>query len=118
MGLLASGALYLPDITTLLVADAHFGKAVSFRLRGVPVPQGTTTETLQRLTDALNQTQATRLIFLGDSFHDAQGEERLDMNHLQNLQALTQMRAELAGLLADTRAQDDAGLPADTGLPE
>jgi uncharacterized protein len=72
MTLLSSGAVYLSDIATLLVADAHFGKAVSFRLRGVPVPQGTTTETLQRLTDALAQTSAARIIFLGDFLHSAE----------------------------------------------
>lgn len=71
MRLLSSGAVHLPDIATLLVADAHFGKAVSFRARGVPVPQGTTTETLQRLTDAVAQTKATQLIFLGDFLHSA-----------------------------------------------
>ena len=35
-----------PRERTLLVADAHFGKAVSFRALGVPVPRGTTSETL------------------------------------------------------------------------
>lgn len=72
MTLLSNGAIYLGDVATLLVADAHFGKAASFRLRGVPVPQGTTTETLARLTDALAQTQATRIIFLGDFLHSAE----------------------------------------------
>ena len=33
-----SGALCLCAHETLLVADAHFGKAVSFRKLGVPVP--------------------------------------------------------------------------------
>ena len=84
MQLLASGALYLPDTTTLLVADAHFGKAVSFRLRGVPVPQGTTTETLQRLIDALEQTKATRLIFLGDFLHSAEAHAAPTQRALQH----------------------------------
>jgi hypothetical protein len=39
-----SGAAFLSAEQTLLVADAHFGKAVSFRKLGVPVPSGTTTE--------------------------------------------------------------------------
>ena len=69
--LLPGGAIYLPEVATLLVADAHFGKAVSFRLAGVPVPQGTTTETLQRLTDALAETTAKQVIFLGDFLHSA-----------------------------------------------
>ncbi len=71
MGLHASGALWLPEHRTVLVADAHFGKAVSFRKLGVPVPSGTTSETLQRLTQLLLDTQAQRLVFLGDFLHSA-----------------------------------------------
>ena len=41
--LLAQRAAYLVDERCLLVADAHIGKAVSFRRLGVPVPSGTTT---------------------------------------------------------------------------
>jgi uncharacterized protein len=64
-----SGAAFLASHHTLLVADAHFGKAVSFRKLGVPVPSGTTTETLGTLDSALRDTGAKRLVFLGDFLH-------------------------------------------------
>jgi len=64
-----SGALYLCAAETLLVADAHFGKAVSFRLLGVPVPRGTTTENVARLDAAIEATGARRIVFLGDFLH-------------------------------------------------
>ena len=108
MGLLASGALYLPDATTLLVADAHFGKAVSFRLRGVPVPQGTTTETLQRLTDALEQTKATRLIFLGDFLHSAEAHAAPTQQALHNWRT---RHAQLSITLVRGNHDDRAGDP-------
>ncbi|CAN5640933.1 ligase-associated DNA damage response endonuclease PdeM [soil metagenome] len=63
------GAAFLPDYSTLLIADAHFGKAVSFRKLGVPVPQGTTSETLTGLTRLLAETGAQRIVFLGDFLH-------------------------------------------------
>ena len=44
--LLPQKAAWWPAERTLLVADAHIGKAVSFRRLGVPVPPGTTSETL------------------------------------------------------------------------
>lgn len=66
-----SGAAYLPDHSTVLIADAHFGKAVSFRKLGVPVPQGTTSETLASLTQLLSETAAQRIVFLGDFLHSA-----------------------------------------------
>ena len=64
-----SGAVLLAAQRALLVADAHFGKAVSFRRMGVPVPRGTTTETLDGLSAALADTQARRIVFLGDFLH-------------------------------------------------
>lgn len=67
----ASGAVFLPAHHTLLVADAHFGKAVSFRRLGVPVPVGTTTETLDALAALVAGTGASQVVFLGDFLHSA-----------------------------------------------
>ncbi len=69
--LLPQRAAYLVDEGCLLVADAHIGKAVSFRSLGVPVPRGTTTQTLQRLSEAVAVTGAKRVVFLGDLLHSA-----------------------------------------------
>jgi len=69
--LLAQRAALLPDRETLLIADAHIGKAVSFRRLGVPVPSGTTTETLDALSALLAATGARRIVFLGDLLHSA-----------------------------------------------
>jgi uncharacterized protein len=55
--------------STLLAADLHLGKAAVFRARGIPVPQGTTTATLVRLSRALQRSQAQRLVVLGDLLH-------------------------------------------------
>jgi len=78
--LLAQRAAYLPQQATLLVADAHIGKAVSFRRLGVPVPQGTTGENLDRLSSCIRSTGARRVIFLGDFLHSvrARGVATLD----------------------------------------
>lgn len=67
--LLPQRLAWLPDHHTLLVADAHFGKAVSFRRLGVPVPQGTTADALARLSEALAFSSARRIVFLGDLLH-------------------------------------------------
>jgi DNA ligase-associated metallophosphoesterase len=71
LSLLPQRAAYLPNHRTLLVADAHIGKAVSFRRLGVPVPEATTDGTLARLDAALSATGAERVIFLGDLLHSA-----------------------------------------------
>jgi uncharacterized protein len=67
--LLPERAAFLPGERALLVADAHIGKAVSFRRLGVPVPRGTTTETLDLLADLVERHRAQRLVFLGDFLH-------------------------------------------------
>jgi DNA ligase-associated metallophosphoesterase len=69
--LLAQKAAWLPRTRTLLIADAHIGKAVSFRALGVPVPRGTTSETLALLSTLVQQHAAQRIVFLGDFLHSA-----------------------------------------------
>lgn len=62
-----------PGRATLLVADAHFGKAASFRAAGIPVPRGTTGDDLARLDAALARADIRRIVFLGDFLHSRQG---------------------------------------------
>lgn len=71
--LLPERAAYRPADRSLLVADPHFGKAAAFRAHGVPVPGGTTTETLARLARAVERTDARSIVFLGDFLHAKAG---------------------------------------------
>jgi uncharacterized protein len=103
-----SGAALLTAGQTLLVADAHFGKAVSFRRLGVPVPSGTTTETLDTLSTVLAQTRAQRLVFLGDLLHSRRSHAP------GTLAALRRWRAQHAALeitLVRGNHDDRAGDP-------
>jgi DNA ligase-associated metallophosphoesterase len=67
--LLPEKAALVPRTGTLLVADVHLGKAATFRARGVPVPRGTTTATLERLDAVLARLPVARVVFLGDLLH-------------------------------------------------
>lgn len=69
--LLPQRAAALPDRLTLLVADAHIGKAAAFGRLGVPVPEATTRAALARLDAAIEATGARHVIFLGDLLHSA-----------------------------------------------
>ena len=69
--LLPEKAVLVEAARTLLVADAHIGKAVSFRRFGVPVPRGTTSATLERLGGLVARHRARRIVFLGDLLHSA-----------------------------------------------
>lgn len=80
--LLPESALYWERQRTLLIADAHWGKAAAFRAAGVPVPGGTTHEGLQRLTRALRRCGAERIVFLGDFLHARSGRAAATLNAL------------------------------------
>lgn len=67
--LMADKAVYWPARQCLLIADAHFGKASAYRSLGQPVPQGTTTENLQRLERLITALPCAQVIFLGDFLH-------------------------------------------------
>jgi DNA ligase-associated metallophosphoesterase len=69
--LLPERAAFLPESRTLLVADAHLGKAVSFRRLGVPVPAGTTEANLATLSALVERLGVGRVVFLGDFLHSA-----------------------------------------------
>lgn len=69
--LLPELAVYWPRARTLLVADAHLGKAAAFRRAGFPVPQGTTEDNLRRMSDLVKRFTAQSMIVLGDLVHDA-----------------------------------------------
>ena len=84
--------LYLPSAKTLLVADAHFGKAATFRAGGIFVPRGTTSASLARLDAALARTDARRLVFLGDLLHAKEGRSP------ETLRVVGEWRAARAGL--------------------
>lgn len=85
--LLPERALSWERARTLLVADAHFGKAASFRALGVAVPGGTTGGTLARLDAALERTAAQRLIVLGDLLHAREGRTEATFHALAEWKA-------------------------------
>jgi uncharacterized protein len=84
-----SGALYVPDYETLIISDLHLEQGTSLARRGIHVPPFDTAITLKLLEDVVNNTIPKRLIFLGDSFHDGEGETRLDDAHIKTLRRLT-----------------------------
>lgn len=85
--LLAERAAYVERTGTLLVADAHFGKAAAFRAAGVLVPRGTTSGSLARLDAAIARVRPRCITFLGDLLHAREGRAP------ETLRALADWRA-------------------------
>lgn len=84
-----SGALYVPEFATLLVADLHLEKASNMARRGVHLPPYDTRATLLLLAAVIAHSQPQRLVFLGDSFHDDDAISRIDNSDLASLHDMT-----------------------------
>ncbi|MBA3918461.1 MAG: DEAD/DEAH box helicase [Gemmatimonas sp.] len=90
--MLPQRALWLPAHDTVLVADLHWGKAAAFRAAHVPVPVGTTSSDLSRLSVVLESTGARRLVVLGDLLHARSGR------HHDTLDVIAQWRTRHAAV--------------------
>ncbi|MDQ1157733.1 DNA ligase-associated metallophosphoesterase [Sphingomonas sp. SORGH_AS 950] len=90
---LADGALFWPARGALLVADLHLEKASWYAGGGQMLPPYDSLATLTELTALVRQTGAREVWCLGDSFHDAEGCDRL----------LPEARAMLLSLTGATR---------------
>jgi len=106
--LLAAGAIHWRARRCLIVADAHFGKAATFRARGVPVPQGTTRETLARLEAVCARTQPASIVFLGDLFHAPEAHAPATLAALYDWRAA---HAALEVVLVEGNHDRKAGAP-------
>lgn len=87
-----SGALYLADEDTLLVADLHFEKGSFFAKRGMLLPPYDTRATMAILRETIVRIDPRRVIALGDSFHDIGGPGRLGDEERTTLAAVQQGR--------------------------
>jgi DNA ligase-associated metallophosphoesterase len=83
------GALFWPREDALLVADLHLEKASWFARLGQFLPPYDSHATLSALAEEDERTGATRLLCLGDSFHDRFGCERLPASARDLLTGLT-----------------------------
>jgi DNA ligase-associated metallophosphoesterase len=83
-----SGAIYLPDERTLLVADLHLEKGASFARRGLMLPPYDSAATLVLLHAAIRRHAPRRIVALGDSFHRKDSATLLDAETRAALVAL------------------------------
>lgn len=89
---MASGALYWPAEDALIVADLHLEKGSSFARKGQFLPPYDTRATLARLAEALDDTGASTVVALGDSFHDCEGPGRMGDEDCEILRVLQEGR--------------------------
>jgi DNA ligase-associated metallophosphoesterase len=73
--LLPQKAIFWHETQTLLIGDLHLGKITHFRKEGIAVPNIAADNNFERLNEIVQNTGATRIIFLGDLFHNKYNAE-------------------------------------------
>ena len=108
MELTAARAIVWPAQSALIVADLHIGKAAAFRARGMPVPRGTTSDTLARLSGLIDLYASACLYVLGDFLHARQS---LPAGTLGTLRAWRERHQNLEIVLVSGNHDRNAGPP-------
>jgi len=85
-----SGALHVPELSTLIISDLHLEQGTSLARRGIRVPPFDTGITIATLETVITRFAPRRLVFLGDSFHDDDGEARVEEALMQRLQRVAE----------------------------
>ncbi|MDE2383405.1 MAG: ligase-associated DNA damage response endonuclease PdeM [Alphaproteobacteria bacterium] len=85
-----SGALHVPEFAALIISDLHLEQGTSLARRGIRVPPYDTAITISLLESVVKRFAPQRLIFLGDSFHDAEGETRVEEPLMARLSAIAE----------------------------
>lgn len=86
---LPQGALWWAEQKLLVVSDLHLEKGSSFARRGQMLPPYDTRATLACVEALCADLKPTRVISLGDSFHDRSAELRLCEEDAARIRALT-----------------------------
>ena len=86
---LPEGAIWWERERMLVVADLHLEKGSAFAARGIALPPYDTRATLGRLDALIARFAPSRLVALGDSFHDLDAEARMSGEDARLLSSLT-----------------------------
>ena len=108
----ASGALWLEEQRTLVVADLHLEKGSAYAMRGQMLPPYDTRETLRRLQAEVMATLPDAVVLLGDTFHDRKSEDRLARDDTQTLRSLAGA-TRLIWVIGNHDADGPRALPGD-----
>ncbi len=84
-----SGILFIKQMDTIVLADIHLGKGTSLNRNGIQVPPYDIKETLKKLNDIVDEYSPSKIISLGDSFHDKFSIINMEKSDLNELKKIT-----------------------------
>lgn len=75
LALLPEKAVWIEQLSVLLIADLHFGKAAHFRKSGIPIPEKVHDQDYIQLNRLISTYSPKQVYFLGDLFHSSWNEQ-------------------------------------------
>jgi DNA ligase-associated metallophosphoesterase len=108
-----TGALWLEARRALVVADLHLEKGSFYAAHGQMLPPYDTAETLRRLDAEVSALAPHTVVFLGDSFHDREGDGRLAPSDAATLHRIVAART-LVWVTGNHDPVGPRGLPGET----
>ncbi|RKE86315.1 putative phosphoesterase [Rhizobium sp. AG855] len=105
-----TGALYLPDLDTLVVSDLHLEKGAAFARRGQLLPPYDTQATLRLLDAVVTRYHPKTVISLGDNFHDRVGSALMPLPFREMILAIARGR-DLIWINGNHDPDGTTGLP-------
>jgi DNA ligase-associated metallophosphoesterase len=78
--LLKEKAVWIPSLSSIFIADLHFGKAAHFRKSGIPIPEPIHQEDLINLQNIITAYQPENVYILGDLFHSDWNDQWIILN--------------------------------------
>lgn len=101
---------------TLMVADLHFGKGMSFARHDTLLPPVDTLATLEALDALIADWKPARVLALGDSFHRADSYAQLASEEQHHIRRLVENVGQWRWIAGNHDPQAPEGLPGDYGL--
>jgi len=74
-------AIWIAHISSIFVADLHFGKAAHFRKSGIPIPEPIHYHDLNLIQQLLETYNPVDFYILGDAFHSDWNEQWVTLNN-------------------------------------
>ncbi|MEC8694238.1 MAG: ligase-associated DNA damage response endonuclease PdeM [Pseudomonadota bacterium] len=102
----ADRTLWHKKSDTLFLSDLHLGKGAHFRQAGIPIPEASELSDLDRLMQAVKDTQAKTVWVLGDLFHQPQSISSVQMDRWQHV--LDPLHVELKVILGNHDRQAES----------
>ena len=86
--LMFEGSIYWVNKKILILADLHLEKGSYFHSKGQFISPYDTIESIRKLELCIEKTNPSKIIFLGDTFHDKYSIKRMDSSNIKRLKRI------------------------------